>query len=34
MFKLISAANTNVTSNGSSRNKSNVTDYLDWNDAL
>jgi nitric oxide reductase NorQ protein len=32
---LISAANTNATSNSSSRNtRSNATEYLDWNDSL
>jgi nitric oxide reductase NorQ protein len=32
---LISAANTNATSNSSSRNtRSNTTEYLDWNDSL
>ena len=32
---MISAANTNATSNSSSRNtRSNATEYLDWNDSL
>ena len=33
-FKLISAANTNATSNTRNRNTQSVAEYLDWNDSL